>query len=77
LNVWLKEMAIDKDSKDVASDIGDLNQMHVAIEQKVKLADVPDDKEAVISREKLVTAREDTANLRENAANLRENVADL
>ncbi|MDO8369356.1 MAG: EAL domain-containing protein [Candidatus Nitrotoga sp.] len=68
---------MDKDSNDVASDIGDLNQMDVSSQHKDKLAAILDNEGVVLRREKLVAAREDTANLRENAAGLRENAAGL
>ena len=70
-------MAMDNDSNDGASYIGDLNRLDVSSPHKNKSAAVHDDESSVLSREKLVTAREDTAKLRENAAGLREAAAHL
>jgi len=67
---------MDNDSNIDAHDIGDLNQLGGSNQRKGKSANVLDDEEAALNREKLVAAREDTANLRERAIDLRENVAD-
>lgn len=71
------KVAMDNDSNDGASYIGDLNQLDVSSPHKNKSSAVHDDESSVLSREKLVTAREDTAKLRENAAGLREAAAHL
>jgi len=70
-------MAMDKDSNNDASDIGDLNQLDGSNQHKDKLATILVDEAAVLNREMLVAAREDALHLRENSEDLREDAADI
>jgi len=70
-------MAMDKDSNNDASDIGDLNQLDGSNQHKDKLATILVDEAAVLKREMLVAAREDTVCKRENAVDLREDAVHL